>query len=197
MRWTAPAATGALIFDCNGTLADTMPTHYQAWLTMLDGYGIAFGEQRFYALAGMPSDRIIELLSQESGVDVTDVTAMVDHKESLYVDSVEAVKRVDVVCEIVLRYRGQLPLAVASGSQRAVVTSTLAAIGLADAFDAVVCSEDTERHKPEPDVFLEAARLMGVAPTSCIVFEDSELGLEAARRAGMGGVDIRPWIGLT
>ena len=192
--WVAPPGTTALIFDCDGTLADTMPAHHLAWTSMLDEHGIAFSEARFYALGGMPSDRIIRLLSKESGVPVRDIAAMVAHKEGLYLESVAAIQRVEPVCAIALRYHGRLPMAVASGGERPIVRRTLEAIDMLDRFDTLVCAEDTERHKPEPDVFLEAARRLGAEPATCVVFEDTDLGMEAARRAGMTGVDVRPWV---
>jgi len=100
---------------------------------------------------------------------------------------------IEPVVDVARRHRGVLPMAVASGGHRWVVNETLSAIGIADWFGAIVGAEDTERHKPEPDAFLEAARRLGVAPEGCVVFEDAELGLEAARRAGMLPIDIRPW----
>jgi HAD superfamily hydrolase (TIGR01549 family) len=96
------------------------------------------------------------------------------------------------VVEIARRHRSEGPLAVASGGVRRLVEPTLAQLGIADWFAAVVSAEDTARHKPEPDVFLEAARRIGVAPEDCTVYEDTDTGLEAARRAGMRGVDVRP-----
>jgi HAD superfamily hydrolase (TIGR01509 family) len=95
------------------------------------------------------------------------------------------------VVEIARTHRGKLPMAVASGSQGPIVRQTLDIIGVLDWFDTIVAAEDTARHKPEPDVFLEAARRLKVAPEICTVYEDTDLGLEAARRAGMIGVDIR------
>lgn len=192
--WTAPAGTTALIFDCDGTLADTMPAHYLAWTAMLREYKIAFSEQRFYDLGGMPGHKIIELLSQESSVSVANIAGMVEHKENLYLESVDAIQRVEPVCAIAIRYHGVLPMAVASGGERAIVQRTLTAIGMLDLFDALVGAEDTELHKPEPDVFLEAARRLGADPATCVVFEDTDFGMEAAYRAGMVGVDIRPWV---
>jgi len=192
--WTPPAGTTALIFDCDGTLADTMPAHYLAWTAMLREYEIAFSEQRFYDLGGMPGHKIIELLSHESGTAVSDIAGMVASKENRYLEAVDAIQRVDPVCEIAVRYHGVLPMAVASGGERAIVQRTLTAIGMLDLFDALVGAEDTELHKPEPDVFLEAARRIGADPATCAVFEDTDFGMEAARRAGMTGVDIRPWI---
>jgi len=125
--------------------------------------------------------------------EVSVVETMVADKEALYVEMLDAVRPVVSVLDVAARYRGVLPMAVASGGEGWVVRRTLATIGAEDWFDAIVGAEDTERHKPEPDVFLEAARRLGVEPRSCVVFEDSDLGLLAAVRAGMRGVDIREW----
>ncbi len=191
--WSPPAGTAALIFDCDGTLADTMPAHRLAWLAMLEPHGIPFTEQRFYELGGMPSEAIIPLLASEAGTTVGDIGAMVVDKESRYLDTIAAVQAVEAVVAIAERHRGVLPMAVASGGERYVVEKTLAVLGISDWFDALVGAEDTERHKPEPDPFLEAARRLGAEPSRCVVFEDTSFGLEAARRAGMFGVDVRPW----
>jgi beta-phosphoglucomutase-like phosphatase (HAD superfamily) len=195
MTWTAPTTTRGLIFDCDGTLADTMPVHFRAWTAMLAAHGLVFPEPQFYAMAGMPSARIIDQLAveQEREIAAAAVLAMVDDKEDRYVDMIDTVGPIAVVLDIAARHRGVLPMAVASGGERRIVVRTLEVIGVSEWFDAVVCAEDTTLHKPEPDVFLEAARRLDVPAASCVVFEDSELGLEAARRAGMTGIDIRPW----
>jgi beta-phosphoglucomutase-like phosphatase (HAD superfamily) len=193
MIWTAPPNTHALIFDCDGTLADTMPVHYRAWTTMLAEHGLVFPEPQFFALAGMPTAGIIARLAAEQGVavDPADIAPMVADKERRYVTMIDEVRPVEVVAEIAARYRGTMPMAVASGGEGWVVRRTLEVIGMLEWFDAVVGSEDTSLHKPEPDVFLEAARRLGTEPRRCVVFEDSDLGMEAARRADMHGVDIR------
>ena len=193
--WTAPPGTAALIFDCDGTLADTMPLHFRAWTTMLGRHGIPFPEDQFYSLGGMPSAKIIQLLADEHAVAVDDIDEMVRAKERAFLDHLEHVTPLAPVLAVAAAYRGVLPMAVASGGYRDVIRRTLDKIRVGDWFGAVVCAEDTPRHKPEPDVFLEAARRLGVGdPSRCVVFEDTELGLEAARRAGMRGVDVRPWI---
>ncbi|HJZ55774.1 MAG TPA: HAD family phosphatase [Gemmataceae bacterium] len=192
--WRAPRRTGALIFDCDGTLADTMPAHYLAWTTMLGKYGIPFSQKRFYELGGVPTAQIIHILSRESGVPVNDVDEMVHEKESAFLANLHAVRPVARVYDIGRDYRHVLPMAVASGGYRDVVHRTLAVIGVAEWFDVVVTAEDTTRHKPEPDVFLEAARRLRVPPAMCLVFEDTDIGLEAARRAGMASVDVREWV---
>lgn len=195
LRWSPPPTTRALIFDCDGTLADTMPVHHRAWTAMLADHGMVFPEAQFYAFAGMPSVAIIHRLADEQGVVLADGAAqeMARDKEHRYLDLIDEVRPIESVWAIAHHFRASLPMAVASGGERWVVMRTLHAIGVDDWMSAVVCAEDTERHKPEPDVFLEAARRLDVLPTACVVFEDSDLGLEAGRRAGMDVVDIRPW----
>lgn len=193
MPWQPPPHTAGLIFDCDGTLADTMPVHYRAWTALLQSHGITFTEKRFYELGGMPTARIVRLLGEECGVPVPDVDAMVNRKESTFLTLLHTIEPIRAVVEIAASHRGKLPMAVASGGYRRVVEKTLAHIRIHDWFDATVCAEDTPRHKPEPDVFLEAARRIGVTVERCVVFEDTEIGLEAARRAGATAVDVRPW----
>ncbi|MBL8753101.1 MAG: HAD-IA family hydrolase [Planctomycetes bacterium] len=193
LRWTAPPGVRGLIFDCDGTLADTMPAHHRAWVAMLRPHGIPFPEPRFYAMGGMPTAQIIRALAADAGVAVHDVDAMVHEKERLFLQMLDAVAPIAPVVAIANAYRGTLPMAVASGGYRDVVGRTLDRLQLRPWFQAMVTAEDTVRHKPEPDVFLEAARRIGVPPAECAVFEDTELGLEAARRAGMLGLDVRPW----
>ena len=193
-HWTPPAGTAGLIFDCDGTLADTMPAHYRAWTAMLDRFGIPFPETRFYAMGGMPTAQIICVLADDVGVVVEDVEAMVFEKEQGFLTYLNAVAPVEPVLAVAAAYRGRLPIAVASGGYRDTITRTLDRLGVRDWFDALVTAEDTARHKPEPDVFLEAARRLRVEPATCVVFEDTDIGLEAARRAGMQSVDVRGWV---
>jgi beta-phosphoglucomutase-like phosphatase (HAD superfamily) len=185
--------TSALIFDCDGTLADTMPLHYLGLIAALQPEGLQFSEEQFYALGGMSTERIIAQLCAEQGVTITDVRALSHRKEQTYLASLGEVQPIREVVEVAHRYSGVLPMAVGSGGERWVVEKTLNAVGVHALFDTIVGADDTERHKPEPDVFLEAARRLRVDPSRCVVFEDTELGLEAARRAGMLGIDIRPW----
>jgi len=180
------------IFDLDGTLADSMPAHYQAWTLVAARHGLSFPEDQFYSMGGVPTAKIAAQLVAAAGLTL-DPVAVAHEKEQLYVTSLTAgVLPVAPVVEIARRHRTEGPLAVASGGVRRLVEPTLAQLGIADWFAAVVCAEDTTRHKPEPDVFLEAARRIGVAPADCTVYEDTDTGLEAARRAGMRGVDVRP-----
>jgi beta-phosphoglucomutase family hydrolase len=179
-----------IIFDCDGTLTDSMPVHYLSWKKTFDDHGIAFTEKRFYAMGGMPSDRIVAEMSAENGKTL-DAEKIAHEKEEHFVELLHQVQPLETVVQVARREKGHRKLAVASGGFRWVIDRQLAHIGLDDWFDAVVTAEDTELHKPHPDVFLEAARQLGVAAENCLVFEDSDLGIEAARRAGMASVDVR------
>lgn len=182
----------ALIFDCDGTLIDSMPGHYRAWRQTLAEVGIHFPESRFYELAGTPTDRIIRLLAEEQQCSV-DVVDLASRKEEAFLLGLDQVEPIPAVVQIVHENRGRVKMAVASGGFRHVILRQLDRIGLLGDFETIVTAEDTTRHKPEPDVFLEAARRMGVDPADCCVYEDADLGIEAARRAGMSWIDIRPW----
>ena len=180
----------ALIFDCDGTLADTMPAHYRAWIEILRPHGIAFPEPRFYSMGGMPTGKILERLFSDVG-KVPDIDVLTRQKEAAFMEKLDQIRPIEKVVEVARRARGTMPMAVASGGHRHMVELTLRQIGILDWFPVLVAAEDTTRHKPEPDVFLEAARRLGVAPVECTVYEDTDLGIEAARRAGMGWVDVR------
>jgi len=180
----------AIIFDCDGTLVDSMPVHFVAWHETMSRYGIAFPEDRFYSLGGMPSDRIIQLLANEQGITL-DAVSVANEKELAFLDRIDLLIPIEAVVAVVRQNRGVKPIAVASGGFRAIIQKQLEQIAMHDWFDAVVTAEDTAKHKPEPDVFLEAARQLGTLPEHCIVFEDADLGVEAARRAGMNCIDVR------
>jgi HAD superfamily hydrolase (TIGR01509 family) len=182
----------AFIFDLDGTLADTMPAHYVAWTAIAARHGLSFPEARFYALGGVPTAKIAALLIAEAGLAL-DAAAIALEKEQAFYDGLTpgSLRAVEPVLALARRHRAEGPLAIGSGSGRRLVTRTLATLGITDWFSAIVTAEDTTRHKPEPDVFLEAARRLDADPAVCTVYEDTDIGLEAARRAGMAAVDIR------
>ena len=175
------------IFDCDGTIADTMPLHYKAWSKAMQDFGGQFPENLFYEWGGKPTSVIVEELNQRFGL-VLDVEETVNRKEDHYLTLVGEVKPILPVLEIARKMAGLVPIAIASGGHRKLVEATLTTLGILDMFDAVVCAEDYERGKPFPDPFLEAARRLGVPPAECIVFEDSPTGVEAACAAGMACV---------
>jgi len=192
--WTPPPGTRGLIFDCDGTLADTMPLHYRAWLHMLSRHNVPFPEPEFYSYGGMPTSKIIQILCRENGIVVDDIGAWLHEKESHFLTTLADIKPINAVFQIAAAHRDRLPMAVASGGYRRVVELTLEHLSAKHWFGAIVCAEDTPLHKPEPDAFLEAAKRLNVPAEYCVAFEDTDIGLEAIRRAGMFAVDVRPWL---
>ena len=180
----------ALIFDCDGTLADTMPGHFTAWVRALRAGGGDITEERFYSLAGVTSAAIIEILNNEHGYAL-DIAGTVEVKEKMYVDALHEIKEITAVADIARAYHGKVPIAVASGGLRDVVHATLDIVGLRPLFDVIVTAEDVTHGKPAPDVFLLAAERLGVSPTDCIVYEDGDPGIVAAHAAGMRVIDVR------
>lgn len=180
----------ALIFDCDGTLTDSMPLHYVAWSSTLSGYGISFSEDRFYALGGMPSQQIVRLLASEHGLKI-DAHQAANEKEAAFLGLMDRLLPIREVLDVVFHFSGKLPMAVASGGYRDIILRQLQQIGCLDHFQTIVTAEDTVRHKPEPDVFLLAAERMGARPSACLVYEDSDLGIQAAQAAGMDYLDVR------
>jgi HAD superfamily hydrolase (TIGR01509 family) len=183
-------AHDAVLFDCDGTLADTMPAHYRAWLHVTTLHGIAFDEDRFYALGGRPTRDIVATLATEAGIDV-DIDAAAVVKEEAFLEQLDGILPIDPVVDVVRRLRGRVPLAVVTGGYRRVCERILTRVGIESAFDTIVASEDTARHKPDPDPFLEAARRLGTRPERCVVWEDSDLGIAGAEAAGMAWIDVR------
>lgn len=182
-----------IVFDCDGTLADTMPLHWKAWNTITAKHGLHFPEARFYALGGVPSRDILKMLCQEQGKEL-DCLAVAKEKEAAYLPFLPTVKPIEVVVAVAEANHGKLPMAVASGGMKHIIEQVLEHLKIRQYFDAVVTSEDVRRQKPAPDIFLEAARRIGVPAGNCRAYEDTDLGLEAIRSAGMEAIDVRELI---
>jgi len=187
------AGVRALIFDCDGTLADTMPYHLEAWQQVFTAAGESIPVDYLDGLKGTPEKRIVELVNEKFDLDL-DPAATVAAKHTVFRRLLEGVRPIVPVMMLAETYRGKLPMALASGSTRENVGIILGRLGLTGTFDVVITADDAIEHKPSPEIFLEAARRLGVEPEACQVFEDGDIGLEAARRAGMVATDVRPFI---
>lgn len=177
------------IFDCDGTLADSMPAHYRAWAATVQKHGGQMPENLFYELGGWPSRKMVEHLNELFGTSL-DPDVIADEKEQFYVEHISTIQPIAEVVSFAREVALFAKVSVASGGVLAVVTRTLAAIGVTDLFPVIVTSEQVNRGKPFPDMFLEAARRMAVPPGDCLVFEDSPAGFEAAQAAGMDYVVV-------
>ncbi len=179
----------AYLFDCDGTIADSMPLHYIAWKQALSEWDCPFDEELFYAWGGKPPVEIIATLNRMQGLNMP-VEAVAERKENLYYDLLPQLEPVPEVLEHIEAQHGRIPFAVVSGSSRESIVRTLTAVHLLDRFDTLVGSDDYTRSKPAPDAFLIAAARLGVAPKDCLVFEDTVMGIQAATAAGMASVRV-------
>jgi beta-phosphoglucomutase-like phosphatase (HAD superfamily) len=189
-RIAPPQPFTALIFDCDGTLANTMPSHFLAWAATLQAHGAEISEELFYEYAGVPTRDIVAKLNERFGYDL-DIETIYEEKEKHYLSLMETTEEIKAITDVARAYHGRVPMAVASGGTHMIVDHTLKAIGLTALFDWVIGAEDVVNGKPDPEMFLLAARKMAVKPEDCIVYEDGEPGILGARRAGMRVVDVR------
>jgi len=192
MKLTLPAGSfRAYLFDCDGTIVDSMPLHYIAWKQALAEWNCPFAEDLFYSWGGRPVTAIISSLNEMNGLSMP-VEAVAKRKEGLYYEQLVHLQAIPEVIEHIDARFGEIPFAVVSGSRRNSVVGSLSRLNLLDKFATLVCAEDYKNGKPAPDGFLLAAERLGVAPQDCLVFEDTDLGIEAATAAGMASVLVPP-----
>lgn len=176
----------AVIFDCDGTLVDSMPAHFEAWCEALSIYGAGgiFKEDVFMAMGGRPTRDIVVEINDEYNLRL-DPEAVAMAKREAFLKRIHNVTLIDEVAKFAETLRGKVPMAVASGGSRMVVEKTLRVVGISDWFDEVVTADDVSEGKPAPDIFLHAAKLLGVVPARCLALDDAPAGILAAQRAGM------------
>lgn len=186
-----PGDFNAYLFDCDGTVVDSMPLHYIAWTKALGEWNCDFDEELFYSWGGVPPVEIIARLNEMQGLNMP-VESVAERKENYYYELLPELKPVPEVLEHINAKQGRIPFAVVSGSSRESVTRSLTTVHLLDRFAVLVGSEDYVQSKPAPDAFLTAAVQLGVAPKDCLVFEDTAMGIAAATAAGMASVRVPP-----
>lgn len=190
-----PLAKG-LIFDIDGTICDTMPVHYIAWRQTAAEHGIEFTPENFVEVIGVPAFQTSQFIKAKFKADFDEMefTLM---KEERYEQNMHEAKPIEPVIKIIRENKGKLPMACGTGGSQYLAWKTLEIAGVKDCFEHVVAAEDVVNHKPFPDTFLKAAELIGVQPSDCEVFEDGQLGLQAAERAGMMSVDVTNYYEIT
>jgi HAD superfamily hydrolase (TIGR01509 family) len=184
-----PGTFAAYLFDCDGTIVDSMPLHYIAWKQALGEWGCTLDEDLFYSWGGKPPVEIIAALNQMRDL-IMPVEAVAERKENLYYSLLPELKPVPEVLEHIDAEHGRIPFAVVSGSSRQSIIKSLTTVGLLDRFSILVGSDDYARSKPAPDAFLTAAERLSIAPKDCLVFEDTDMGIQSATAAGMASVRV-------
>ncbi len=189
-----PSHIEALIFDIDGTLVDTMPTHYKASQIACQKLGFDFPLQFFIDNAGRPTLSVFEDLIKEKGLSI-DGRELGIKKESILESLINEFSPMPIIADTALHYFNKLPMALGTGGTSLIAKKTIEEVNMQQYFDVVVTADDVEFHKPHPETFLKCAEQMGISPDKCLVFEDGEPGIIAAKKAGMEYIDIRKIVG--
>lgn len=183
----------ALIFDLDGTLSDSLPVHIASWHSVCNKLDCNFDEKIIVEMTGMPTISFAERIKKEQNLEI-DAEELVKMKQNEFWNNISAIKPHVPIVEIMKNAFGKLPMAIGTGAGRISAILQLKELGIEKYFDFIVTSDDVELHKPEPETFLKCAEYMGVSPSDCQVFEDGELGMQAAITAGMYLTDVRPFV---
>lgn len=188
--------TKGLIFDLDGTLVDTMPLHYEAWKETAKKFGFDnYSMEDFLFYAGMPARNIVPLLNKKYSLNIDPSKFRIERAE-YFLNYIDRVTVIEPVFSIVQKYSGKLPIAVGTGSSRIVADLVLNRTGIARYINALVTADDVINHKPHPETFLKCADAIDIEPEYCQVFEDANLGIQAAKSAGMMVTDINDYLSL-
>jgi len=176
----------AYIFDADGVIINTMESHYICYKIALEEVDVPIDKNQLFSQAGMTGHEQIKYFCEKAGrkVDHSDIEKIYQRKRELYMDYIDTATKIDCNIELlkVLRSKSVL-VAIATGSSKPSILPIIEKFSIE--FDALVTAEDVTRGKPNPDLFLCAAERLGVSPENCIVIEDSDVGIEAAKNAGM------------
>ena len=183
----------ALIFDLDGTLADSMPLHFQAWKITAREFGFEYSEEIFYGLAGMPTIKIVPLVNEKLNLKL-DPGEFAKRKEEVFLELLPQIKPIEAVADLVHKYHKVMPMSIGTGGRSDIARMTLEVMKLDQYIDIIVAADNVEKHKPSPETFLRCAELMKKIPSVCQVFEDGDMGLRAGEAAGMIVTDVRPYL---
>jgi len=185
-----PAHAQALLFDCDGTLVDTMHLHRIVWHQIFGRYGYEITDEWWEEYANVAVGPFVRAVIPDASDAL--VEQLLEEGNALFVEALHLLEPIEHVVEVARAFHGRLPMAVVTGGFRDVVIPSLDAVGITDLFDVIVCADDVVHSKPAPDVYLRAMELLSVAPDECVVYEDSDIGMASARAAGVDHVvDIR------
>ena len=190
MMPTPPPQARALLFDCDGTLVDTMALHRVVWHQIFGRYGFEIGDEWWEEYANVAVGPFVRAVIPDA--DDSLVQSLLDEGNALFEEALHLLQPIEHVVEIARRYHGVLPMAVVSGGFRGPVVGSLDAVGITDLFDHIVTADDVVDSKPAPDLYLRGLELLGLGPDDVVVYEDSEIGMASARAAGIDRiVDVR------
>lgn len=180
----------AVIFDMDGTLIDSMPSHMESWRYVANKHGYPFDLEWQNSLGGVSSLRTAELIVERYNLEIAPSLISQDKQEFWEAMAVEPIL-IRETYDLLEQLIGRKPIAIGTGSDRTHATELLAQTGILVKLDSLVTASDVSNGKPNPDTYLKAADLLNVAPEHCVVFEDTEIGRQAALAAGMDCILVK------
>ena len=177
----------ALIFDMDGTLVDSMPLHLDAWALTSAEFGLPFDRVQLNEYGGIPTRKIVAILAEQHGLSI-DIEAFARRKIALYMEQIDKAGVFPQMWELVRQHHGKVPMGIGTGSPRNQAERILRSTGLDAYISVLVSADDVTNHKPHPDTFLRVAEQLGANPANCLVFEDTRIGIQAGKAAGMATV---------
>ena len=183
----------ALIFDLDGTLSDSLPVHIASWHVVCGKLNCTFDERILVEMTGMPTLSFAQRIKKKNHL-LIDAEEIVIMKQQEFWRNINQIKPHDTVINLMKSAHGKIPMAVGTGASRQSALLQMIELDIDHFFEFIVTADDVDHHKPEPDTFLKCAQLLKVEPQYCQVFEDGELGMLAARKAGMLLTDVRPFV---
>ncbi|WP_166422397.1 beta-phosphoglucomutase family hydrolase [Paraglaciecola sp. 20A4] len=173
-----------IVFDMDGTLIDSMGSHAIAWQKTCEHFGYPYDKEYIHALGGVPTREIAKLLNEKYGQN-HDLDKVSEVKRQAWLALDDDLTVIEDTFKVMQRYKGVLKMGIGTGSERDNAIRMLTRTGLLDRVETVVTSSDVKNGKPDGETFLTVAKNMGLSASECVVFEDTDIGRQAAKNAGM------------